>query len=72
MAVPLFDTAAPLAPLREELRGAVERVLDSGRYVLGAELAAFEVEFAAYVGARHAIVIASVPLATPIACRAPT
>ena len=70
MAVPLFDTAAPLAPLREELRGAVERVLDSGRYVLGAELAAFEVEFAAYVGARHAIGVANGTDAITIALRA--
>ena len=70
MAVPLFDQAAPLAPLRDELRAAVERVLDSGRYILGAELAAFETEFAAYVGARHAIGVANGTDAITIALRA--
>src|SRR5665213_4250089 len=70
MPVPLFDTATPLAPLREELRGALERVLDSGRYVLGAELEAFESEFAAYIGARHAIGVANGTDAITIALRA--
>ncbi len=42
MAVPLFDTATPLAPLRDELRAAVARVLDSEHYILGPEVAAFE------------------------------
>jgi dTDP-4-amino-4,6-dideoxygalactose transaminase len=34
---------------------AVERVLASGSYVLGAEVCAFEAEFAAYIGTRYAI-----------------
>ena len=54
MAVPLFDTSAPLAPLRAELRQAVERVLDRERYILGPEDDAFEREFAAYCGSAHA------------------
>jgi dTDP-4-amino-4,6-dideoxygalactose transaminase len=55
MAVPLFDPGSALALLREELRAAVEGVLDSGVYVLGPELRAFEQEFAAYVGVKHVI-----------------
>jgi dTDP-3-amino-3,4,6-trideoxy-alpha-D-glucose transaminase len=70
MAVPLFDTASPLAPLRGELRAAIERVLDSERYILGPEVAAFEQEFAAYCGAAHAVGVANGTDAITIALRA--
>jgi dTDP-4-amino-4,6-dideoxygalactose transaminase len=70
MPIPLFDTATPLIPLRDELHAAAIRVLDSGRYVLGPELAAFETEFAAYVGARHAVGVANGTDAITIALRA--
>jgi len=40
---------------RRELTEAFTRVLDSGWYVLGNEVQAFEQEFAAYCGTRHAI-----------------
>ena len=70
MGVPLFDTSTPLAPLREELRAAVARVLDSGRYILGPEVEAFEQEFAAYCGAGHAIGVANGTDAITIALRA--
>jgi dTDP-3-amino-3,4,6-trideoxy-alpha-D-glucose transaminase len=68
--VPLFDTATPLAPLQRELRAAVERVLASGRYVLGPELHAFESEFAAYIESEHAIGVANGTDALTIALRA--
>ena len=55
MSVSLFDTSSPLAPLREELREAIARVVDSSAFVLGPEVEAFEREFAAHVGAAHAI-----------------
>src|SRR3977135_2592820 len=55
MGVPLFDTSTQLLPLREELRAAVARVLDSERYILGPEVESFEREFAAYCGAGHAV-----------------
>ena len=38
---------------------AIERVLDSGRFILGPEVAAFENEFAAYCGADHAVGVAN-------------
>jgi dTDP-3-amino-3,4,6-trideoxy-alpha-D-glucose transaminase len=59
MPIPLFDTTAHLEPLRAELRAAVERVLDSGGFVLGPEVAAFEAEFAAHIGAQHAVGVAN-------------
>ncbi len=40
---------------REEIEEAIHRVLRSGRYVLGENVAAFEAEFAEYVGARHGV-----------------
>src|SRR3954452_25169036 len=59
MGVPLFDTATPLAPLRDQLVAKVAEGLDGGRYILGPEVAAFEREFAAHVGAAHAVGVAN-------------
>jgi dTDP-3-amino-3,4,6-trideoxy-alpha-D-glucose transaminase len=70
VSVPLFDTSAPLAPLREELAAAVARVLDSGRYILGPEVHAFEREFAVYCGTAHAVGVANGTDALTIALRA--
>jgi dTDP-3-amino-3,4,6-trideoxy-alpha-D-glucose transaminase len=70
MAVSLFDTSSPLEPLREELRQAIDRVIDSERYILGPEVESFEREFAAYCGAAHAIGVANGTEALTIALRA--
>ncbi len=70
MGVPLFNTATPLFGLREELRAAIERVLDSERYILGPEVSALEDEFAAYCGAAHAVGVANGTDAITIALRA--
>src|SRR5580693_7287175 len=70
MNVPLFDTGSVLEPLREELRAAVTRVLDTGRFILGPEVEAFEREFAAYCGARHGVGVANGTDAITIALRA--
>jgi len=45
--------------ITQEMKDAVCRVLDSGRFVLGDELAALEKEFAAYVGVGNAVGISS-------------
>lgn len=68
--IPLFNTADPIAPLRERLHAAATRVIDSGRYILGPEVAAFEREFAAYVGAEHAVGVGNGTDALMIALRA--
>ena len=70
MSVPLFDAATPRAPLREELRAAIDRALDSERFILGPEVAAFEQELAAYCGASHAVGVANGTDAITIALRA--
>jgi dTDP-3-amino-3,4,6-trideoxy-alpha-D-glucose transaminase len=70
MTVPLFDISAPLTALREQLRAAVNRVLDSERYILGPEVQAFEREFAEYCGTSHAVGVANGTEAITIALRA--
>jgi dTDP-4-amino-4,6-dideoxygalactose transaminase len=55
MKVPMLDLVAEHAPYRGELLNAFERVLDSGRFVLGPEVEAFEREIAAWIGVPHAI-----------------
>lgn len=44
---------------KAEIDAAVQRALEAGRYVLGDEVAAFEQEFAAYLGILHAIGVGS-------------
>ncbi len=68
--IELFDTSTPLEPLRAQLRAAIERVLDSGRYILGPEVSSFEREFAAYCGAAHGVGVANGTEAITIALRA--
>ena len=51
----MLDLVAEHAPYRGELLAAFERVLDSGRFVLGPEVEAFEREIAAWIGVPHAI-----------------
>jgi dTDP-4-amino-4,6-dideoxygalactose transaminase len=70
MAVPLFDTATPLAPLREAIDVAIAGVLDSGRFILGPEVKAFEDEFAGHAGSAHAVGVANGTEALTIALRA--
>jgi dTDP-4-amino-4,6-dideoxygalactose transaminase len=53
--IPLVDLVTQTRTLRAELDEAVRRVLDSGRFVLGAELQSFETEFAAEMGAAQAV-----------------
>lgn len=55
MSTPFLNVAEINARYADELKAAAARVIDSGWYVLGEELAAFESEFAAYCGVRHAV-----------------
>jgi dTDP-4-amino-4,6-dideoxygalactose transaminase len=70
---PLIPPASPHAAYlaqREAIDAAVRRVLESGWYILGKEVAAFEREFAAWLGAGHAWGVASGTDAVEIALRA--
>ncbi len=53
--IPFLDLHATYAELRGELDAAYRRVMESGWYILGQEVAAFEAEFASYCGAPHCI-----------------
>lgn len=55
MTVPFLDVAAATAELRAEIDQAIARAVGSGWYIGGAEVAAFEAEWAAYCGAGHAV-----------------
>ena len=46
--VPLLDLKAQYAPLREEIREAIDRVADAQYFILGPEVEALEKEIAAY------------------------
>ena len=47
------------AQYQQELKDACARVIDSGWYIMGNELAQFETEFATYCGVKHAIGVAN-------------
>ena len=68
--IPLLDIPKLHAPIREELIAAITRVLDSGNYILGAELEEFERECAAYCGVKHAVGLSSGTDALIVALRA--
>lgn len=55
MKVPFLDLKAAYHELQPALNAACRRVMFSDRSILGAELQAFESEFAAYCGVRHCI-----------------
>jgi dTDP-4-amino-4,6-dideoxygalactose transaminase len=59
VAIPHVDVKAQYAPLLDELRDRVGRVLDSGHFILGPEVKAFEEEVAAYLGVREAVGVAN-------------
>ena len=55
MTVPFLDLKAPYVELKPELDAAYQRVMQSGWYILGEEVEAFEQEFAAYCGVKHCV-----------------
>ena len=55
--IPFLDLKAQYAGIKTEIDAAVLGVLDTAQFVLGEEVAAFEAEFAAYCGAKHAIAV---------------
>ncbi len=59
MTVPFIDLKMQYAALKEDILAAVTGVLESGQYVLGSEVAAFEEEFAAFSAVRYGIAVNS-------------
>jgi len=67
--IPFLDLSRHVAALRPELDAAVAEVLDAGRFVGGEPVECFEQEFAAWVGADHAVGVASGTDAVELALR---
>ncbi len=59
MKIPFLDLKAAYLELQPELDAAIKRVLDSGWYILGEEVDAFEQEYAAYCEAKHCVSVAN-------------
>lgn len=57
--IPFLDLGAAYRELKTEIDAAIQRVLDSGWYILGPEAEAFEAEWAAYCEADHAVGVAN-------------
>ncbi len=55
MNIPFLDLKSAYLELKDELDAAYHRVMDSGWYILGQEVEAFEHEYAAYCGVKHCI-----------------
>lgn len=53
--IPFLDLKSPHQELRDKLRLAFDRVLDSGWYILGNEVKEFEKEFADYCGSKYCV-----------------
>lgn len=68
--VPTANPGAQYQAHRAEIDAAVQRVLQSGWYILGAEVRAFEEEFARFVGVNHCIGVANGTDAVAIALKA--
>jgi dTDP-4-amino-4,6-dideoxygalactose transaminase len=57
--IPLVDLKAQYRSIKPEIDSAIGRVLESGQFVLGEDVAAFEQEFAAFSGATQGIAVNS-------------
>ncbi|HYW71014.1 MAG TPA: DegT/DnrJ/EryC1/StrS family aminotransferase [Pyrinomonadaceae bacterium] len=70
LSIPQTNPLANYLAYRDEIDAAVRRTLESGRYILGSEVGAFESEFAAYLGVAQAVGVASGTDALGLALRA--
>jgi dTDP-4-amino-4,6-dideoxygalactose transaminase len=68
--IPLVDLRAQYATIRDEVRRAIDEVLDSMQLTIGPNVRAFDQEWAAYCGTKHAIGVGSGTDALQLAIRA--
>src|SRR6266849_2143071 len=59
MKTPFLELAPTYVELKAEIDAAISGVLAKGWYILGEQVASFEVEFARYIGAKHCVGVAS-------------
>src|SRR5438105_3142836 len=68
--IPQSSPEAGYLAHKAEIDAAISRVLDSGWYILGQEVAHFEKEFATFVGVDHAVGVGNGTDALELALRA--
>jgi dTDP-4-amino-4,6-dideoxygalactose transaminase len=68
--IPLVDLKAQYATIRDEVRRAIDEVLESMQLTIGPNVKAFDQEFASYIGTRHSIGVGSGTDALQLAIRA--
>ncbi len=57
--IPAFDLKRQYKEIKEEIDGAIARVLEKGNFILGEEVERFEEEFARYIGAKYGVGVGS-------------
>jgi dTDP-4-amino-4,6-dideoxygalactose transaminase len=57
--IPLFDLKAQYVSIRDEIRQALDRVVESQQFILGPEVESLETEIAEYCGSRYAVGVSS-------------
>src|SRR5438034_10868529 len=70
LAVPFVDLRAQHAALADEIEPRLREIMVGAQFILGPDVAAFEEEFAAYCGARHAVGLDNGTSALELALRA--
>lgn len=70
MRIPLVDLASQHAEVADEIRPGLDRVFETTGFIGGPEVAAFEQEYAAYIGVEHCVGVANGTDAIELALRA--
>ena len=68
--IPILDLKSQYQAIKAEIQTAVNQVLDSGQFILGPVVKAFETDVANYLGVKHAIGVNSGTDALVIGLRA--
>ncbi len=70
MTIRFVDLGRQYRDIEPEVRAAIDGVLESGAFIMGPQLAAFEAEFAAYCGSKYCVGVGSGTAALELALRA--
>jgi dTDP-4-amino-4,6-dideoxygalactose transaminase len=57
--IPILDLKPQYDSIKDEIREAIDRVLESGNFIMGEDVKLFEREVAEYLGVKHAIAVNS-------------
>src|SRR5215207_8848291 len=53
--IPILDLKPQYESLKEEIKEAINQVVESGHFIMGPDVKSFEMEVAQYLGVKHAI-----------------